>query len=380
MRRPKTHPSTTKFCRGTSFVTLISLLIFFPSAAFAQQKSQQLYEDYAKKVIEQSQDDPLIGIWSGSLCGKRIILAVVHSEDKRANVLEAVLLNGKDVGYGFKDGDAWFFVSHVATRGVYEGKTLYRTRLFKNWYPNRVVMTGEDVFSAYDDVTTTTCGSTANTYVRREPRAKDASGKDDGSSGSGFLLWQTALIVTCNHVVEGASKITVHFASGSSYDARVLARDANNDIAVLSLVGFSPVQEGLRLSMQNQIAAGDQVHALGYPLGEALSRQPSIVSGQVSSTLGMEDSPTEFRMSTPINPGNSGGPILNDRGDVLGIAVSGIRGRTVEGISFGIKITTALPLLQQVGVRFGEMDNRPSQTASQIFSLYSKTVVMIQTK
>jgi S1-C subfamily serine protease len=358
----------------------LALLFIHPATGFGQEKSQRLYDDYAKKVIEQSPDDLLIGIWSGSLCGKRIVLAVVHSEDKRPNILEAVLLNGKEVGYGFKDGDAWFFVSHVATRGVYEGKTLYRNRLFKNWYPNRVVMTGEDVFTAYDDVTTATCGSTANTYVRREPRAKHDSREGTNSSGSGFLLSQTALIITCNHVVEGASKITVHFASGSSYDARVLARDLNNDIAVLSLVGFTPGQEGFRLNMQSKIAAGDQVHALGYPLGEALSRQPSIVSGQVSSTLGIEDSPTEFRMSTPINPGNSGGPILNDRGDVLGIAVSAIRGRAVEGLSFGIKITTALPLLQQVGVRFEEMDNRPSQTASQLFSVHSRAVVMIQAK
>lgn len=380
MRMPTIHSSTSAREVSASFGLCLAVLLFFSSAAFAQQKSQQLYDEYSKKALEQSQDDALIGVWSGSLCGKRIILAVVHSEDKRPNILEAVLLNGKEVGYGFKDGDAWFFVSHVATRGVYEGTTLYRNRLFKNWYPNRIVMTAEDVFTAYDDVTMQTCGSTANTYVRREPRAKHASGNDSGASGSGFLLWQTAFIITCNHVVEGASEITVHFASGSTYDARVLARDANNDIAVLKLVGFTPGEEGLRLSLQSTVAAGDAVHAIGYPLGEALSRQPSIVSGQVSSTSGIEDSPTEFRMTNPVNPGNSGGPVFNGQGEVIGITVSAIRGRTVEGISFGIKIITALPLLQQVGVRFEQTDSRPSQSASQLFSLYSKAVVMIEAK
>jgi len=151
----------------------LALLFIHPATGFGQEKSQRLYDDYAKKVIEQSPDDLLIGIWSGSLCGKRIVLAVVHSEDKRPNILEAVLLNGKEVGYGFKDGDAWFFVSHVATRGVYEGKTLYRNRLFKNWYPNRVVMTGEDVFTAYDDVTTATCGFNGK-YLCEEGAASQA--------------------------------------------------------------------------------------------------------------------------------------------------------------------------------------------------------------
>jgi S1-C subfamily serine protease len=351
------------------------LVLCLPVIARAQKDNQNLYEEYAKKAAQQSQFDPLIGIWSGSMCGKRIVLAVIRA-DETGSSLQAFVINGKEVGNGFKNGDAWFEVSRSVTRGVYEGKTVYRTRFFKNWYPNRVVMTNEDIFTAFDDVTGRTCGSTTNAYVRREPRPKQ---KNEARSGSGFLLYQTALVLTCNHLIEDASQITVRFASGTSYEARVAARDANNDIAVLHLTGFIPQQEGFRISMEATVAAGDAIHVIGYPLGNELSRQPSIVSGQVSSTSGIEDSPTEFRMTTPINPGNSGGPVLNEHGDVVGVAASAIRGHSVEGIAFGIKIVTAISLLQQAGVKFESTESK-SRSASQIFSQYSKNVVMIETK
>jgi S1-C subfamily serine protease len=362
--------------RPRSFLTLsFGLVLCLTAIVPAQKNDQNLYAEYAKKASEQSQYDPLIGIWSGSMCGKRIILAVIRADEKGTS-LQAFVTNGKDVGYGFKNGDVWFLVSPLVTSGVYEGKTVYRSRFFKNWYPNRVVMTSEDIFTAYDDVTGRTCGSTTNTYVRREPRPKQ---KNETRSGSGFLLYQTALVLTCNHLIEGASQISVRFASGTSYEARVAARDANNDIAVLRLTGFMPEQDGFRISLETSVAAGDAIHVIGYPLGNELSRQPSIVSGQVSSTSGIEDSPTDFRMTTPINPGNSGGPVLNEHGDVVGIAASAIRGHSVEGIAFGIKVVTAISLLQQVGVKFDSTESK-SLSASQLFSQYSKNVVMIETK
>jgi len=241
------------------------------------------------------------------------------------------------------------------------------------------VMSDEDVFTASDDVTGPTCGTPVNTYVRREPRPKNTA-RGGTASGSGFLLWQTANIITCNHVIEGASAITVHFTSGLSFEAKIVAKDVRNDIAVLKITGFSSGDDGLRLNLQHAVASGEMVHAIGYPLTAVLGTQPSIVSGQISSTSGIEDSPTEFRMTNPVNPGNSGGPILDERGYVVGITVSGIRGKSTEGLSFGTKITAALPLLQQLGMGTGEIEAGPSETASEVFKQFSKAVVRIEAK
>jgi len=346
-------------------------------------KTGDLYGDYVKRTRDQAGENLLIGIWSGSLCGRRIVLAIVANDNpKEGYRLRAVLLNGKEVGYGFINGDEWFYVSPMATEGVYEGRTIYRNRLFKSWHPNRVVMTGENVFTAYDDVTRETCGPTTNVYVRREPRPalKPAPGRNRSVSGTGFLILGSTLIVTAHHVVEGSATITVRFPSGDRYTASVVGRDVNNDLAVLRLAGFSPSDRGFSLNIQSPVLAGETVHALGYPLSDVLGEQPSIVSGQVSATTGLEDSPTQFRMTLPINPGNSGGPIINQYGDVVGIAVSALRGRPIEGIGFGVKIAAALSLFQQVGIKLDQKRGSEMRNASHLFAQWARDIVLIEAK
>src|SRR5688572_26162409 len=105
-------------------IAVISLTLVFTTAL--AQKAEDVYEAHKKMTEAQASEDPLIGIWSGSICGKRIVLAVVRNEEQNGYRLKAALLNGKEVGYGFKNGDSWFYVSPVAVEGVYEGKTLYR--------------------------------------------------------------------------------------------------------------------------------------------------------------------------------------------------------------------------------------------------------------
>lgn len=340
------------------------------------QGGEDVYEAYKKITATQAQDDPLIGIWSGSLCTKRILLAVVRNDEQNGFELKAVLLNGKEVGYGFKNADTWFYVSHLAAAGVYEGKTVYRNRFFKNWYPNRVVMTSDSVFSATDDARGS-CGSTTNVYVRKEVRPASAP-ETISISGSGFLLHQTNFIVTAYHVIEGASQIAIRFPSGASYSARIAARDIKNDLAILKLLEFTPNEDGFRMDLKSSLSAGDLVHALGFPLTNELGQQPSIVSGEVSSTTGLDDSPTQFRMTAAINSGNSGGPILNQNGEVVGIVVSSLVGKSIAGVNFGVKTSAALPLLQQVGIGIDDQRQVSSMTASQLFAAFSKNVVLVQ--
>jgi S1-C subfamily serine protease len=355
-------------------IAVLSLCLVAPQTW--AQKAEDVYAAYKNITTEQANENPLIGIWSGSLCTKRILLAIVLNNEQNGFKLKAVLLNGNEVGYGFKNADTWFYVSPMAVEAVYEGKTLYRNRLFKNWYPNRVVMTSENVFSATDDARNS-CGPPTNVYVRREPRPHsptDALAK----SGSGFLLSETSFVMTAYHVVEGASQIDVRFPSGAKYKAEVAARDIGNDLAILKLVEFKATEDGFRMSVNTSLSAGDAVHALGFPLTNILGEQPSIVSGEISATTGFDDSPTQFRMTAAVNPGNSGGPILNQNGEVVGIVVGTLTRKSVEGVKFGIKASTALPLLQQVG--FTKLDSKrenKQMTASQLFAAFAKYVVLV---
>jgi len=205
------------------------------------------------------------------------------------------------------------------------------------------------------------------------------------ASGSGFLLRQTNLILTNFHVVRDRKELTLRFPSGEEYRGRVVAQDRSNDLALVEAQGLTPSPRGVVVAVNTAIKMGEPIHALGYPLGAGLSRQPSMVSGTVSSTLGLEDDIARFRMTAPINPGNSGGPVVNARGQVIGVAAAGLVRQGVEAIRFGIKASTAALILQQAQVTTA-FDVVVSPVASgprapdQIFSELAPAVVLIEAR
>jgi S1-C subfamily serine protease len=347
-----------------------------PRPPFTSPVPPELMEEYRPKITAQAKEDPLIGMWSGLYCGVNVVLAVVRNDEGTSYKLKAVILNGSELGSGYSDGDPRFYVNPLAEKGLYEGIVTYRNVFIRRWFPTRVAMRGPNYFTHYDDYQGETKGGTVHSYLRKEP--SEENDQERAGSGSGFLLWNTSLALTANHVVEKTSRIKVYFKTNEGYEAHVLFRDSKNDLALLDIRGFNPTpNRGFKVNPQTVVSTGEQIHALGYPLSSALSRHPSIVSGQVSSDVGLEDSPTHFRMTVPINPGNSGGPILNQQGEIVGIAVSAIRDSSIEGIAFGIKIGTAFALLQKAGVQFYDEKTNPL-TADQIFKKFSQDVVLIE--
>lgn len=125
-----------------------------------------------------------------------------------------------------------------------------------------------------------------------------------------------------------------------------------------------------------RVQPGESVFAIGYPLGERLGLEPSIVNGLVNAVVGPNDDPTLFRLSAPLNPGNSGGPIVNSRGEVVGVAVSALRGKLIEGIAFGIKIATATPILGDLTPGLTRLPKEPIPP-ERIFGLVSPWVVRV---
>ena len=163
--------------------------------------------------------------------------------------------------------------------------------------------------------------------------------------GSGFVVeyQNSSYIVTNNHVVDGASNITVTFSDGDSYPASVKGTDMYRDLAILETSApvseFHPLQF---LSAVGLVSVGETVYAIGSPFGLSGSMTVGIVS-QVGRTITESTNtqisiPDVIQFSAAINPGNSGGPLLDSNGEVVGITTAAVS--SSQGLGFAIPATT----------------------------------------
>jgi len=172
---------------------------------------------------------------------------------------------------------------------------------------------------------------------------------DTGSVGSGFVYDNLGLIITNAHVVDGANKATVTFLDGSQYDAEIIGTDKFTDIAVIKVSEKPRLLHPLQIGDSSQLHVGEQVAAIGNPFGLSGSMTSGIVS-QMGRLLPSQDSgfsiPDVIQTDAAINPGNSGGPLLNLRGEVVGINTA-IQSRSGEfsGVGFAIPSNTAIKIV-----------------------------------
>ena len=172
---------------------------------------------------------------------------------------------------------------------------------------------------------------------------------DTGSVGSGFVYDNLGHIITNAHVVDGASKATVTFLDGSQYDAEIIGKDKFTDIAVIKVSEKPRLLHPLQIGDSSQLHVGEQVAAIGNPFGLSGSMTSGIVS-QMGRLLPSQDSgfsiPDVIQTDAAINPGNSGGPLLNLRGEVVGIntAIQSSSGE-FSGVGFAIPSNTAIKIV-----------------------------------
>ncbi|MEK6834163.1 MAG: trypsin-like peptidase domain-containing protein, partial [Thermoproteota archaeon] len=152
-------------------------------------------------------------------------------------------------------------------------------------------------------------------------------------------------IITNNHVVEGSQKITVTFIDGTSYNAKVVGTDPYTDLAVIQVDVNPSLLHPLPVGNSSTLRVGDQVAAIGNPFGLSGSMTSGIVSqlGRLLSTPGTASFsiPDVIQTDAAVNPGNSGGPLLNMKGQVVGINTA-IQSGTGEfaGIGFAVPSNT----------------------------------------
>jgi serine protease Do len=170
-----------------------------------------------------------------------------------------------------------------------------------------------------------------------------------GGIGSGFIYRPDGYIVTNNHVVEGATSIKVSLKDGKTFDAKVVGRDADTDIAVVKInVSDLPAAT---LGISSDLVVGELAVACGSPEGFESSVTSGIISALNRNVSGGQGAPliNVIQTDAAINPGNSGGPLVNSFGDVIGIdtAIVSQSGGN-EGIGFAIPIDDAKPIADQL--------------------------------
>ena len=161
------------------------------------------------------------------------------------------------------------------------------------------------------------------------------------SLGSGVIIDSKGVILTNDHVISGASKITATTKSGLELECEVVGSDADNDLAVLRVRKNSSPLPAIHLGTSGDLLIGETVVAIGNPFGLSNTVTAGVLSAVGRSVPGENQRVySDFlQIDAPINPGNSGGPVVNIQGELIGIATAIIGG--AQGIGFAIPIDRA---------------------------------------
>jgi putative serine protease PepD len=173
----------------------------------------------------------------------------------------------------------------------------------------------------------------------------------DGGQGSGFVYDRDGHVVTNDHVVAGASSVRVKFANGKTYNARVVGTDPSTDLAVIDVDAPASLLVPLELGDSDSLTVGDEVVAIGSPLG----LDQTVTSGIVSALHRQMEAPNGFTINdsiqtdAAINHGNSGGPLLDLDGKVIGVnaQIASDSGGN-DGIGFAIPSSTVEKIVAQL--------------------------------
>lgn len=167
------------------------------------------------------------------------------------------------------------------------------------------------------------------------------------SSGTGFFITEDGYLVTNEHVVRGASLVRI-LHHERLLDAKIVRVDPNNDLALLKV---DAKVSALPLGASRAARLGDPVLTVGFPMPDLQGQEPKLTRGDISGLAGFQDNPARFQVSTPVQPGNSGGPLVDRKGNVVGVIVSVLRptqDAIPQNVNYAVKSSYVKALLETV--------------------------------
>ena len=173
------------------------------------------------------------------------------------------------------------------------------------------------------------------------------------STGTGFFISNDGHMITNYHVIRNAKSVKVSI-EGKEIDAEVISQDKANDIAIIKV--DTPVKNSIPIIKSNKTDVGEEVFTLGYPLVDVQGKELKATFGRVNAMSGLKDDIRLMQVDVPIQPGNSGGPLINSKGEVIGIVTATLdsivtlykKGVLPQNVNFAVKSDYAFPIISNI--------------------------------
>jgi len=214
---------------------------------------------------------------------------------------------------------------------------------------------------------------------------QEARNEKGFTTGTGFFVTNDGVMITSYHVIKGAKMIHVIDVENDIHlPAELIASDSVNDIAIIKIEGKS---EGIPLSGHTTFTTRDEVLTLGYPVNTQIAQEQKMTFGRIISLSGVKGENRMMQIDVPLQPGNSGGPLLNRKGEVIGVIItnneevllSRAGGSLPPNINLAVKIDYILPVLREMlkGFVMTPDDNISELNMEQIVALRQSSVMLV---
>lgn len=298
---------------------------------------------------------------------------------KNSEGYELIYLSGdENQPSRFKEGDIKAFLTYTAADNLFKAK----------WYMKDKSI-NENLYISFEDALMKiywTDTKVEDLYIKLYPATTSSANSGSFSaSGTGFALTNNGYIVTNYHVIDEASSIVVKGVNGdfsTSYNARVIVSDKNNDLAIIQIDddAFTSITNIPYIMKSTTSDVGESVFVLGFPLRATMGDEIKLTDGIISAKTGFQGDITSYQISAPVQPGNSGGPLFDKSGNLIGVVNAKHTG--AENASYAIKISYLKNLIDLLPTTpiLNSKNTLANMTLSEQVKHLSKIVYIIEVK